>query len=72
MQKYGLDAAGWWVDFEHPDSIAAVGACVGGRLNDELGISRLTLGVLPRENRAATTMIATWIQDQVDFFSVAL
>lgn len=65
VYQLSLDANGWWVDVEHPDSIAAVGAGVGGRLNAELGISRLTLGVLHGENRAAATMIATWIRDQV-------
>lgn len=63
--QLSLDNAGWWVDVEHPDSIAALGGGIGEKISDELGISQLTLGVLHGENRAATTMIATWIRDQV-------
>lgn len=64
---YGLTlkVGGWWVDVEHPDSIAAVGAAIGERLSDDLGITQLTLGVLHGENRAATTMAATWVREQV-------
>jgi hypothetical protein len=58
------EAAGGW-DIEHPDSIAAIGAGIGKRLNDELGIEQLTLGVFHGENRAATTMAATWVRDQM-------
>ncbi|UYY83675.1 hypothetical protein OIT41_20640 (plasmid) [Arthrobacter sp. YA7-1] len=65
--SYGLTLAraGWWVDVEHPDSIATIGAGIGKRLNHELGITQLTLGTLHGENRAATTMIAIWLREQV-------
>lgn len=53
------------MDIEHPESIAAIGAAIGKRLNDDLGIEQLTLGVLHGENRAATTMAATWVRDQM-------
>ncbi|MEC5182561.1 hypothetical protein [Arthrobacter sp. CG_A4] len=43
----------------------ALGGGIGEKISDELGISQLTLGVLHGESRAATTMIATWIRDQV-------
>lgn len=60
-----LRGGGWWVDIEHPDSIAALSSALGKRLHDELGLEQLTLGVLHGENRAATTMAATWVRDQV-------
>ncbi|KIC68747.1 hypothetical protein RM50_04475 [Pseudarthrobacter phenanthrenivorans] len=60
-----LNGAGWWVDVEHPDSIAAISAGIGAKLNAEFDIPQLTLGILHGENRAATTMIATWIREQV-------
>lgn len=60
-----LKVPGWWVDIEHPDSIAAIGAGIGEKLSNELGISQLTLGILHGESRTATAMIATWIREQV-------
>lgn len=60
-----LGSVGWWVDVENPDSIAAISAGIGAELHTEFGITQLTLGVLHGENRAATTMIATWIREQV-------
>lgn len=60
-----LSAPGWWVDVEHPDSIAAISAGIGENLNAAFGIEQLTLGILHGENRGATTMIATWIREQV-------
>lgn len=60
-----LGGTGWWVDVEHPDSIAALSAGIGGQLHGGLGLTQLTLGVLHGENRAATTMVAAWIRKQV-------
>lgn len=53
------------MDIEHPDSIFAVSSALGKRLHDELGLEQLTLGVLHGESRAATTMVADWLRDQV-------
>lgn len=58
-------AKGWWVDVEHPDSIAAISSAIGRQLHQETGLERLTLGVLHGEDRRATTMIATWVRQQV-------
>lgn len=60
-----LQAGGWWVDVEHPDSIAAIGSALGERLHDELGLELLTWGVLHGEERAPTTMIASWVRGLV-------
>lgn len=62
IYRLTLKESGRWVDVEHPDSIAAIGASIGKRLNTELGITQLTLGVLHGENRAATTMVAAWVR----------
>jgi hypothetical protein len=60
-----LGSTGRWIDVEHPDSIAAIGAGIGEQLHTQLGLTKLTLGVLHGEDRAATTMVATWIRKQV-------
>ncbi|MGJ9404040.1 hypothetical protein [Arthrobacter sp. KK5.5] len=53
------------MDVEHPETIAALGAGIGTGLHDGRGIDQLTLGVLHGENRAATTLVSTWIREQV-------
>ncbi|MCW2131349.1 hypothetical protein [Arthrobacter sp. VKM Ac-2550] len=62
LYRLGLQAPGWWVDVEHPDSIAAISGGIGKQLSDGAGLERLTLGVLHGENRTATTLIATWLR----------
>ncbi|MBP2216048.1 hypothetical protein [Arthrobacter sp. CAN_C5] len=58
-----LGSAGWWVDVEHPESMAAIrnGA---GRLLRQAGVDRLTRATLSGESRIATTIVATWIKAQ--------
>lgn len=60
-----LGSGGWWIDVEHPDSIAAIRAGLGALLHEERGLTQLTLGVLHGEDRAATAMVAAWIRKQV-------
>jgi hypothetical protein len=62
IYRLGLLAPGWWVDVEHPDSIAAISGAVGQQLRECVGLERLTLGTLHGENRTATTLIATWLR----------
>lgn len=54
--------AGWWIDVEHPDSIAAISRDIGKQLREAAGLELLTLGTLHGENRIATTLIATWLR----------
>ena len=65
IYKLTLSSTGWWVDVEHPDSIAAISAGIGEQLHTQLGLKQLTLGVLHGEDRVATTMVSTWIRQQV-------
>lgn len=60
-----LGGTGWWVDVEHPDSVAAIRAGIGAQLHEERGLTQLTLGVLHGEDRAATAMVSAWIRKQV-------
>lgn len=63
--QLALQGGGWWVDVEHPDSIAAIKSALGQRLHKELGLQQLTLGVLHGEDRGPTTMIAEWVRGLV-------
>ncbi len=56
-----LPSAGWWVDIEHPDSIAAINDGLAGFLAGQ-GIPALDTSHLRGANRYVTTMIATLTQ----------
>lgn len=57
-----LQGTGWWIDIEHPESLAVIGRGIGNRLRNEAGIERMTLGVLLGEQRFITTLIGQWIR----------
>lgn len=56
-----LPSAGWWVDIEHPDSIAAINERLAEFLASQ-GIPALDTSHLRGENRNVTTMIAALTQ----------
>ena len=57
-----LPTQGWWVDIEHPDSIAAIEEKLEQQLAAEK-INHLTTAVLRSDNRIVTTMIAQAVRD---------
>ena len=52
--------AGWWIDLEHPDSIAAIETALEDQLA-ALRVPALTVAVLRGDDRHATTAIADWL-----------
>jgi hypothetical protein len=58
MYQVSATGAGWWIDVEHPDSLAALEQLVSNTLIDA-GIKALTTAVLRSENRAVTTAVGT-------------
>lgn len=56
-----LPQENWWVDIEHPDSIAALDTSFEQVLASEK-ITHLTTAVLRGENRRVTTMMATAVR----------
>lgn len=55
--------SGWWVDIEHPDSLAAAETALEHELAAQ-GLPALTIGVLRGDDRRATTTVARWVQAQ--------
>lgn len=63
LYRLRLPANGWWVQLEHPDSMAAIETALDTTL-DELGVAALDVAVLRGPARLVTTTIATWIHHQ--------
>lgn len=61
-----LPFPGWWVDVEHPDTIAAVETAIPDTLK-ELGVVHLDTAVLRSGKREVTTAVAELIRDQILF-----
>ncbi|MHC6222063.1 hypothetical protein [Arthrobacter sp. MMS24-S77] len=61
IAKVCLPQDGWWVDIEHPDTIAAVESALGSELA-KLKVASLTTAVLRSDRRKVTTLIAEWIK----------
>lgn len=57
LYRVGLQSPGWWIDVEHPDSLAAIEELVAEVL-ERFGVRALTTAVLRGENRIVTTAIA--------------
>lgn len=58
-----LPTTGWWIDIEHPDSIAAIERAMGSFLGSQ-GVRSLTTSVLRSDNRFVTTMIAELLRSR--------
>jgi len=54
-----LPAQGWWIDVEHPDSIAAIETALEPDLA-ALNVGALTVAALRGEDRRITTTVACW------------
>ncbi len=60
--------AGWWVDITSTNSLAALSSHLEAELA-ELGVSgTLTLAHVTGDDRAITTLIASWLRDTVTLF----
>ncbi|MEV8168842.1 hypothetical protein AB0O70_13020 [Microbacterium paraoxydans] len=59
-----LPENGWFIDIEHPDSMAAIERLMELELS-RLGVPQLTTGVLRGEERSITTAIAANLHDVV-------
>lgn len=63
LYELRMPDAGWWVDIENPDSIAAISKALGDDLAST-GVDDLDLSALTGPNRESTTLIATWVRDR--------
>lgn len=61
-----LPFPGWWIDVEHPETMAAVEAAIPDTLKD-LGISHVDTSLLRSSRRDVTTAIADHLRDLVLF-----
>lgn len=61
LYELRLPKQGWWVELEHPDSLAAAEDILGARLA-ELGVESLTVATLRGEEREVTALIARWLR----------
>jgi hypothetical protein len=52
-----LPLPGWWIDVEHPETMAAVEAAIPNTLKD-LGITHVDTSLLRSKRRGVTTAIA--------------
>lgn len=62
LYQVSLPTTGWWVDIEHPDSIAAAGTALESDLA-QVGLASLTVAALRGEDRRVTTTVARWAHD---------
>ena len=65
LYKLQIEQPGEWIDLTAAESIAAINRDLGEKLNDLLEESFLTLSTLTGDNREITTLIATWLREQV-------
>ncbi|ABK05884.1 hypothetical protein Arth_4243 (plasmid) [Arthrobacter sp. FB24] len=61
-----LPFPGWWIDVEHPETMAAVEAAIPDTLKD-LGITHVDTSLLRSNRRDVTTAIADHLRDLVLF-----
>src|SRR5665647_411616 len=64
VYRIRLPEHGWWVDIEHPDSIAALAHHLEAQLAAG-GVAHLTTAHLRGDSRAITTAVAEWVRAQV-------
>lgn len=60
LYQIRLPSSGWWVQLEHPESIAVAEVA----LEDDLasvGVNQLDVAVLRGQNRDATVLLASWL-----------
>ncbi len=62
LYRITLPEAGWWVDIQHPDSLAAAETELEVELAT-LDLSALTVAVLLGDDRHVTTAVARWVHD---------
>ncbi|MCU6480183.1 hypothetical protein [Arthrobacter sp. A2-55] len=62
IYRLQVTGPGWWVDVEHPDSIAAIRNALGPILHAETGLDHLDTGILRGGSRDVTTRIASWVR----------
>jgi len=62
LYRITLPEAGWWVDIQHPDSLAAAETALEAELAT-LDLSALTVAVLLGDDRHVTTAVARWVHD---------
>jgi len=60
LYRVTLAGPGWWVDVEHPDSLATLEAALEDELAT-LGVPALTVGALRGDDRRVTTAVARWV-----------
>ncbi|NWL32089.1 RES domain-containing protein [Paenarthrobacter nitroguajacolicus] len=61
-----LPFPGWWIDVEHPETMAAVEAAIPDTLKD-LGVAHVDTGLLRSNRREVTTAIADHLRELVLF-----
>jgi len=61
MYRITMPTQGWWIDVEHPDSLAAIETALEPDLAD-LNVGALTVAALRGEDRRITTTVARWAQ----------
>lgn len=66
IRTVSLPFPGWWVDIEHPDSIAAIASSLDGDL-ESLGVKELDTAVLRGQDRGVTTRIAERVRETIVF-----
>ena len=64
LYRIRLPEHGWWVDIEHPDSIAALAHHLEAALT-ACGITQLTTAHLRGDSRRITVAVAEWVRAQV-------
>lgn len=60
-----IDQQGDWIDLTNDGSISVINRELGVELNETCSVAFVTLSTLTGENREATTLIATWLREQV-------
>jgi len=61
LYRITLPTQGWWIDVEHPDSLAAIETALEPDLA-ALNVGALTVAALRGEDRHITTTVARWAQ----------